>query len=249
MMSPQASLIFPLYQAENLLDPLAASLVPFLKHSAVGWECLFVCDGCTDATERRLGEIAAGRSNWRIIGYPANRGKGHAIKRGIQEARGRVVAYTDADLAYPLDQLESYAADVLEERADLVVANRIHDDSRFLMSYRIFPYILMRHYSSRFFNQAARLMLGLPYLDFQAGFKAFDRAKLQPVVDQIRSDRFGFDLELMTRAHHRGLRVLERPAYFKWERVASTVGMAGTGWELFRTIARLRWTLGKARRD
>lgn len=241
MTEPDASLVVPLYKARDLVPGLVSSLIAFSKISAYRWELIFVCDGRFDDTEAELRRLLPPGFG-RVIAYDENRGKGFAVRTGVAASHGRAVAFTDADLAYPLDQLDGFIADILEDRCDLAIANRVHPQSRFLMSYRIFPYILVRHYCSRLYNGVARTALGLPYLDLQAGLKAFNRRVGEGLVSKVRADRFGFDLELLTLAHLANVRVRERPAFFRWEDVVTTVAMARTGGELFRTMWRVYWT-------
>jgi hypothetical protein len=60
-------------------------------------------------------------------------------------------------------------------------------------------------------------MSGLDFSDTQCGFKAFKMSKFRPLLDVMTVDRFGFDVEFLFAAEHRGLRLLEIPV--RWNNV------------------------------
>ena len=72
------------------------------------FELIVVSDGSIDGTAERVLETAA--DNVRVIHYDRNLGKGYAIKVGALEARGRYVAYIDADLDLDPSWLPRYVA-------------------------------------------------------------------------------------------------------------------------------------------
>ena len=62
-----------------------------------------------------------------VVVLPANRGKGAAVRAGVAAARGRTIAFTDADLAYSPDQLLLVLAEV-EDGWDVAIGSRRHPD-------------------------------------------------------------------------------------------------------------------------
>src|SRR5262249_33964812 len=95
------SLIFPTYNPGPLIERTWEELKSFLQWAPGAWEVLFVCDGCTDGTPDRLvGWMRSATLPVRLLSYPVNRGKGHAVRQGLQAATGRWRLFTDVDLAY-----------------------------------------------------------------------------------------------------------------------------------------------------
>src|SRR5207302_1357991 len=116
-------------------------------------------DGTVDAAR------AAGADQ--VVALPLNRGKGAAVRAGVLAARGRTVAYTDADLAYPPAQLLRLLAEV-EAGADMVVGSRRHVETKTLVQAR-----RLRELTGRLFNLLTGLILLGRYRDTQCGLKAF----------------------------------------------------------------------------
>ncbi len=80
-----------------------------------------VDDGSTDGTADAA--LAAGADQ--VVVLPGNRGKGAAVRAGVAVARGRTIAFTDADLAYSPDQLLAVIGEV-EAGWDVAVGSRRH---------------------------------------------------------------------------------------------------------------------------
>src|SRR5439155_15865147 len=127
------SLVFPTYNPGACLQESWRQLLPFLASAGEKWEIVFVCDGCTDGTPQQLAEwIAARPLPVRMISYAANRGKGYAVRRGLEAARGEWRLFTDVDLAYSLDDVLR-VAEALRAGADVAIASRTHPDSRMVL--------------------------------------------------------------------------------------------------------------------
>ena len=72
-----------------------------------------------------------------------------------------------------------------------------------------------REQGGKVFNLVVRLMTGMPFWDTQCGFKAFNMQKFRPLLDVMKIDRFGFDVEFLFVAKLRGLRLKEIPV--RWD--------------------------------
>jgi dolichyl-phosphate beta-glucosyltransferase len=101
---------------------------------------------------------------------------------------------------------------------------------------------LARRMSGIMFNTELR-MLGLTDLhDTQCGLKAFAAPVVRDLFEPMRTHRFAFDVEVLTRAKRSGLRVVEIPV--TWRHVeASRVDPIRDGLRMAFDAARLRWTL------
>ena len=132
------------------------------------------------------------------LDLPKNSGKAEAVRQGFLSAFTRqpqAVAFWDADLATPLNELLAFV-DILRrrQRAQLVVGSRVK-----LMG-RTIERKGMRHLSGRVFATAASLTLRLPFYDTQCGAKMF---RVNEVIESLFAEPFGsrwlFDVELCAR--------------------------------------------------
>jgi dolichyl-phosphate beta-glucosyltransferase len=151
-----------------------------------GLEIVVVDDGSTDGTA-----VAARRAGAdQVLVLPVNRGKGAAVRAGVLAARGRTIAFTDADLSYSPDHLIELLEQV-ESGWDVVVGSRRHDDTTTLVRAR-----RVREIGGRAINLLTRVVLLGNYRDTQCGLKAFRSDVAQVIFGHSRIDGFAFDVEV-----------------------------------------------------
>jgi hypothetical protein len=98
----------------------------------------------------------------------------------------------------------------------------------------------LREIAGIIFNGFVRLLTGLPYLDTQCGFKAFRRERAIICFEQQRSERFGFDPELLYLAKRHGLTCVEVPV--RWAHDPRTkVHVFSDSIDMFLELLRIQW--------
>lgn len=240
-MSPvQLSLIIPAFNAAGFIADTVTSAISFLEQRGETWELIVVDDGSIDGSGELLGAMAAGECPIRLIRNSPNRGKGHAVRAGVMESRGERVIFVDADLAYPLTEIEK-VVQALDAGADLAIADRTSPDSRYLMSPAFFGYLYTRHLLSRIFNLTVRLSLGLKVRDCQAGLKGFRRSAADIIFPRQRLEGFAFDVELLYIARRFQLEVRQIPVEFRYFSEPSTVDFLRDSIYALRDLARVRY--------
>jgi dolichyl-phosphate beta-glucosyltransferase len=238
-----STLILPTYNASDFIETTVQKLFRFLSVHE-DWCALFVCDGCKDDTVPKLQSLVADFSpQMKVEAYDQNRGKGYALRRGLNMAATPFKIFTDVDLAY--DPEESIKIQtLLENGADLAVVNRANPESQFLISPRDFPNIYRRHLMSRSFNWWLRRMLPITIGDTQAGLKGITAKAWDLIGPSMTTDGFFFDVELLARAGASSLRIDEAPVFFKYVD-PTTVRMVGHGWSMIKDTLRLRRKMRK----
>lgn len=220
---PLTSLVFPTYNPGPLVEHTWHEVERFLRFGPGNWEVLFVCDGCTDGTPERLRELTAGSdASVRVLSYTPNRGKGHAVRTGLAEARGAWRIFADVDLAYGFDDI-ARVADILWQGAEVAIASRTHPDSHLILPTALQGYAYRRHLQSMIFAVVVRLLLPLTVGDTQAGLKGLSARAAHLVLPLLRCDGFGFDCELLTACVHHGLAITEVPVCVRYADRASTL--------------------------
>jgi glycosyltransferase involved in cell wall biosynthesis len=91
---PRVSVITPVW---NAADTLAATVASVQAQSLPDWEMLLVDDGSSDGSRALAERLAAGDGRIRVLGWGDNRGAAAARNAGIRAARGRHIAFLDAD--------------------------------------------------------------------------------------------------------------------------------------------------------
>jgi dolichyl-phosphate beta-glucosyltransferase len=239
----RCTLVIPTYNAAGFIEETVTRLLRFVA-AHDDWCVLFVCDGCSDGTLAKLQPLIEEHDpQMRVESYDRNRGKGYALRRGLQLADTPYKIYTDCDLAY--DPEESVRLlQLLEAGADLAVVNRANPQSQFLISPRDFPNIYKRHLMSRSFNWWLRHMLPISIGDTQAGLKGITAAAWSQLGPAMTTDGFFFDVELLARAGAARMRIDEAPVYFKYVD-PTTVRMVNHGWSMIKDTLRLRRRMRK----
>ena len=97
-MTPDLSVIVPLYNEEESVGPLHGAIVSTLDPLGMDYEILFVDDGSMDATFNKASELARKDRRLRVIKFRRNYGQTPAMAAGIDHARGKILITMDGDL-------------------------------------------------------------------------------------------------------------------------------------------------------
>src|SRR5262249_7958116 len=209
-MTASLTIVIPAYNEEKRIGPSLDRVLDFLRGSRYDAEVIVVDDGSSDQTANQVRERISLFKNegqeLRVLINSPNRGKGFSVKRGLIEARGDIVLFSDADFSSPISEAPKLIDPISEGRVDVAFGSRALDRS--LIGKR---QPLFRDFGGRIFNLLMQTITGLRFSDTQCGFKAFRREAALPVFRLQRIERFGFDPELLYIAKKRGLRLLEVP--------------------------------------
>lgn len=241
MSNPYLSVVIPAYNEALRIGGTLEKVRQYLLTRNYPAELIVVDDGSSDETPEIL-EAARERSTlMRILRDEPNRGKGYAVRRGVLEARGELVLFTDADLSAPIEEANKLIAAAESERADAAVGSRALE--RRLIGIRQ-PFY--REFSGRVFNVLVRAVTGLKIHDTQCGLKLFRRTTTRRAFELQRVRGFGFDPELLFLIQRLGGKVVEVPV--RWnDNPATKVHFLRDSTRMFLDLAMLRWrvTTGK----
>ncbi len=201
------SVVIPAYNEARRLPPYLQSVVAYLNGRGLAYEILIVDDGSTDETAALIEQAGAQHRAIRLIRLSRNSGKGAAVRAGMQAAQGALQLFADADGATPIQELERLEA-AIKNGADLAIGSRTlaSRDHRYRVQARIHRTLL-----GNLFNRIVRLLGIRDINDTQCGFKLFRQSVAQDLFSVARIDGYGFDLELLYIAQHRGYRIAEIP--------------------------------------
>jgi polyisoprenyl-phosphate glycosyltransferase len=101
MTKPVFSIIAPVYNEAESLDPLYRRISEVLESSGETWELLLVDDGSTDGSSAIIRDLGQKDSCVRPVIFARNFGHQLAVTAGLDYARGDAVVIIDADLQDP----------------------------------------------------------------------------------------------------------------------------------------------------
>jgi len=211
---PYVSIVIPVYNEEAILHASVLDLIDRLGDFGRPYEIVIAENGSTDETVEVMRELGRRFPQVRSR-HTAEPNYGKALRDGILDAKGEIVICEEIDLC-DIDFFRR-ALHLLEtEPVDLVVGSKAMkgaSDER--------P--LFRRLGTHIVNGLLRLTLGFQGTDTH-GLKAFQRRRLQPIVQACLVDRDLFASELVIRAQRAGLDVREIPVRVL-EKRPPTVGL------------------------
>ena len=230
--APEVSIIVPSFNEELRLPASLEKIANYIREKRPNTEVLVVDDGSADRTAEVAESWKDRIPQLRVLSNGTNRGKGFSVRHGAQEARGDIVLFTDADLSAPIEEGEKLLAAL--KTYDVAIGSRAVDRSLIEVHESLF-----REFAGIVFNRLVRIILRLPFVDTQCGFKAFRRERCRIVFEQQTIERFGFDPELLYLARHHGLSIQEVPV--RWSHSPATkVNMMRDSLQMFADVFIIR---------
>jgi glycosyltransferase involved in cell wall biosynthesis len=162
-------------------------------------EVIVVDDGSSDGTDKVL--TALGDSTVRIINHGVNRGKGAAIRTGMNAITGDLVLVQDADLEYDPNDWARLLKPILQRKAQVVYGSRFTGERKNMMP--------LHWIGNRFLSLVTNVLYSSTLSDMETCYKLFDRRVLEGIT--IESDRFDFEPEITAKVLRRGYRIYEIP--------------------------------------
>lgn len=232
------SVIIPIFNGADFLPQTLAATAKWIENSPVSIQLILVNDGSTDKTENIINGFAGSRAYCAAVTVPVNRGKGFALRSGMERALGQYFAFTDADLPYGLSIFERMI-EVLRENptVHLLYGSRAHRASAVIKGYG-----LIRRAGRLFFSLATRVFLALDVKDTQCGIKLLRRELAQAAVKLTRVDRFAFDMELFVLARANFWPYQDFPVELT-HRKESSVRVVGDTFNMLHDMMRIRKNL------
>ena len=161
-------------------------------------EVIVVDDGSSDGTDKVL--AALGDSTVRVISHATNKGKGAAIRTGMEAMRGDLMLVQDADLEYDPNDWSKLLQPILSGKAQVVYGSRFTGERKNMPLHWI---------GNRILSLVTNVLYSSTLSDMETCYKLFDRRVLEGIT--IQSDKFDFEPEITAKILRRGHRIYEVP--------------------------------------
>jgi len=188
------------FDATRSPEPASAELTDAPEAAALSG----VSDGADVAPAGDHAQAGSGEGEsieWRVHFHPVNRGKGAAIRTGIQACTGDYVLIQDADLEYDPNDYPRLLAPLLDGRADVVYGSRFIGGQ----SHRVLYF--WHSVANRALTLLSNMFTNLNLTDMEVCYKVFRRPIIQGV--ELEEDRFGFEPEVTAKLARERCRIYE----------------------------------------
>jgi glycosyltransferase involved in cell wall biosynthesis len=178
-----ASIVIPAFNEADRIGQTLHAIAEYARTSATALDVIVVDDGSSDATATVASKSLAEARHLpsQVLRYPANRGKGYAVRYGLLAARAPIAVFSDADLSTPITELPKLLADIVWGDADVTFGSRALDRSLIGVHQP-----RQRELGGRAFNAVLRLATGLPFWDTQ-WVQGFSYERVPALVEAGRS--------------------------------------------------------------
>jgi glycosyltransferase involved in cell wall biosynthesis len=188
------SLVLPTYKKEKEVIEQLDRLYSYLTRKNSNFELIFVIDGYVDNTKEILEKyIEENRlRKARVIGYEENKGKGYAIRYGMNVADGDVIGFIDADNDIYLRTLGYAINSITKDGVHAVIPSKFENGSNVDMS-------LKRKVLSKLLIDLNRVFLRLPkgINDIGCGLKLFKKDLIKRILPVLTVDGFAIDSDIL----------------------------------------------------
>ncbi|MBD2188944.1 dolichyl-phosphate beta-glucosyltransferase [Pseudanabaena mucicola] len=228
-------LLISMEQLRKQLTSILTNIAEVLGDEVDVFEIIIVNDGSTDQTSSIVRAYINNFPDFdlKLIELSQNQGKGYAVKMGVEAARGKYIAFMDADLSTPPTELPKLITAIQKDCA-IAIGSRGLPQSEIIEHQPLY-----RELMGKAFNTLVRLLVINGIHDTQCGFKVFRTHEAKQIFRLLQTARFGFDVEILVIAQELGIPIREIP--ITWYNSAhSSVSPFRDSWEMFYSLLAMK---------
>lgn len=200
---PYLSLVIPVYYGKTIRSDVA-KIATVCKKIGKPFEIICVVDGLKNSEDNTLKEVQKIKESFFSFHFlEQNKGKGYAVRFGLNKARGKFQGFIDAGHDIEPDGILTALKLLQKHQVDGAIGNKknIHSSIKYPLTRRIYTKTLQK---------VIKIFLNLPYEDTQVGLKIFTNTLVQTLLPQLTVNRWAFDLELLALAHKQGYKNIQQ---------------------------------------
>lgn len=184
------SLIIPAYNEARTIEDVLDKILKSITFNNISTQLVVVDDASKDETLNCVAAWHKRNPEVQLVSIASkpNRGKGFAIRKGIEAAEGEYILIQDADYEYDPREYPKLLAPVLDGMADVVYGSRFIGGN----PHRIL--FFWHSIGNKFLTSVSNIFTNLNLTDMESGYKLFKREILQSI--NLKENRFGFEPEV-----------------------------------------------------
>ena len=197
------SILMPVYNERTVVERCISLVLTAPLPESMERELVIVDDCSTDGTFDILQRLAENLPGVRLYRHEKNSGKGAAVRTAIEKASGDFSLIQDADLEYDPAEYPRLLRPLLDGHADAVFGSRYLAGEQT----RVLPF--WHSMINKGLTLMSNMFCNLKLTDMETCYKAFRTDLLKSIP--IRSNRFGFEPEIVMKSAKRKFRIYEVP--------------------------------------
>src|SRR5689334_8307768 len=197
------SILMPVYNERTVVERCISLVLTAPVPENMERELVIVDDCSTDGTYDILERLAEAFPQIRLYRHERNSGKGAAVRTAIGKANGDFSLIQDADLEYDPSEYPRLLRPLLDGHADAVFG------SRYMAGSQTRVLLFWHSMINKFLTVVSNMFCNLNLTDMETCYKVFRTDLLKSIP--IRSDRFGFEPEIVMKSAKRKFRIYEVP--------------------------------------
>ena len=230
------SIIVPAYNEQYLVEKntllIRKEFNKIRQRTGESYEIILV-EESRDRTPEICMRLAKKHREIRHFHNDTRLGKGGAIEKGIEMAKGDKILFMDVDLSTPLSISENFVAEM--KKYDVVITSRYNPISKIKRSFT-------RSLAGQGFSIITRIVFRTEMRDTKCGYKGFRKAVAKKIIPFIKEKGWFWDTEFLLYAEKMGYSIREMPVYW-YERKEGNVPVMDNIFEMLDNLIHLYWRM------
>lgn len=234
------TIIIPVYNEENRIKTTLLTMADFIQEENITAEIIVVDDNSHDRTEEIVTKKQKTINNLKLLKLERNFGKGYAIKKGIEVAKGKYILFADADNSTPIEEWNKFVP-YFKQGFDVIIGSRYLKGSKIKIRQPRYRMVI-----TKIANFLVKVFLLNDIKDTQCGFKAFTHKAAKEIFSLQKVKRFAFDIEVLAIAQNAGYKIKEVPVNW-YDSAESKVRLVRDSLVAFKDLVYIKLNLWSGR--
>lgn len=234
------SIVIPAYDESKKIARDISEAAGFLEAHKFSGEVIVVDDGSKDDTAQVANNtMVPPNIKLNVIRYEKHRGKGYAVRTGINQSKSEYVMFADSGSCVPYEDTLRGLELLKSDSCDIAHGSRKMRGCHIEKTQSLY-----RRICSRMFHWFVIRDMKIPaeFTDTQCGFKMYKGDVARHLYGEAITDGFTFDIEIIMRAQQEGYRIKEFPIDWTCDR-DSRLSPTRSSWHVLSELLRIRRVL------
>lgn len=226
----EISIVVPYFNEEKRINLFFDKLYKYLNETNLNFEIIMINDGSFDnsyeiASKKITHFNTIFKTLFININCNKNKGKGYAIKKGVEKASKNWIITMDIDLSVPLKEINTFFKNIYSNKYNVYYGSRSLKDSKVKTN-------IYRKFIGIIFSKLVLNLLKINIMDTQCGFKVYSNYYGKKIFNKINDFGYTHDVEVLIICKKNKIDVLEFPVIWNHQ-IGSKINVFLDGLKMF----------------